>query len=30
LILSSQHYEVEFLLHQTWEDPRLAHLKDGL
>ena len=26
---SSQHYEVEFLLHQTWEDPRLGHLKDG-
>ena len=24
-----QHYEVEFLLHQTWEDPRLAHLKEG-
>merc|ERR1719356_1431541 len=26
---SSLHYEVEFLLHQTWEDPRLAHLKEG-
>ena len=27
--LLPQHYEVEFLLHQTWEDPRLAHLKEG-
>jgi len=26
---SSLHYEVEFLLHQIWEDPRLAHRKEG-
>merc|ERR1719153_1862019 len=25
---SSLHYEVEFLLHQTWDDPRLAHIKE--
>jgi len=25
---SSLNYEVEFLLHQTWEDPRLAHVKE--
>ena len=25
---TSQNYEVEFLLHQTWEAPRLAHVKE--
>jgi len=25
---SSLHYEVEFLLHQIWEDPRLSHTKE--
>merc|ERR1719220_3038715 len=25
---SSLHYEVEFVLHQTWDDPRLAHIKE--
>lgn len=24
-----QHYEVEFLMHQRWEDPRLGHDDGG-